>query len=146
MKKTNIIKSNPALSSPQRTESLVVFSSCSTPLMHSSVLLAPVIIYTLMIPRSTSLWPTFLCPSSNFLYLNILTFLGNFNHTPKFKLSELFLLYLPLQLNVIHSPKCVWGPRWGGDAVGFHNLSGTSIPDRFQTMSTVRHQCVLICV
>ena len=101
------------------------------------------IIYTLMNPRSTSLWLTFLCPRSKFLYLNILTFLGNFNHTPKFKLNELFLLYLPLQLNVIHSPKCVWGPGWGRDAVDFHNLSGTSILDPFHTMSTVRHQCML---
>ena len=103
------------------------------------------IIYTLIIPRSTSLWLTFLCPRSKFLYLNILTFLGNFNHTPKFKLNKLFLLYLPLQSNVIHSPKCVWGPGSGGDAVDFHNLSGSSIPP-FHTMSTVRHQCMLSCV
>lgn len=125
--------------------SLVVFSSCYTPLMNLSILLALMIIYTLIIPRSTSLWLTFLCPRSKFLYLNILTFLGNFNHTPKFKLNKLFLLYLPLQSNVIHSPKCVWGPGSGGDAVDFHNLSGSSIPP-FHTMSTVRHQCMLSCV
>lgn len=119
-KKTNIIKSNSALSSPQRTESLVVFifGFWLTPYALICFIGSSDYLY-IDDSQVNFLWPTFLCPKPKFSYILWISLrFGNFNHTPKFKLSELFLLYLPLQLNVIHSPKCVWGPRWGGDAAG----------------------------